>query len=175
MADHVVGLEGLLDVLQAQVVEGLEVPEGLGAERAVGAVGVGGQRELVPEGGAHPGQRDPVPPGLDLQLHPPVALLPVAGDHVEERRGVVHDPDDDAGLDVGGGGPKVLGQRSARGPQLGVEDGGVQRGTGHGVAAHRGEHGRDLAPQGVDRAGRQQPGDEWWRRTWAAASVYSAV
>ena len=104
----------------------------------VGAVGVHLQGELRP-GGSHRADRLDVATGFDLQLHPPVAVGHVGahrGQQVVDRR---LEPDGHAGVDRTANRAEVHGERHALSPQLGIEDGQLQRGLRHVVALDEGE------------------------------------
>ena len=72
--------EGLFDEEQAELVEAQQVRE---VTRPVDAVGIDLKGKLVAEPLPHRAQRGDVPPGLNLELDPQVAVGEVAAHHVE--------------------------------------------------------------------------------------------
>ena len=153
MVPHVVVCEGLLDHHQPETVE---FPEERLILEGVGAVGVHHERHVriaLP----HSPYDIYVPPGLDLDLDPPVATGELEPDLFEELLHGVLDTDRDPGDRAGAGSSKHAREWFALEARERVPDRHLDGGLGHVVTAHSGEGPGDLVRMGVVALGGQRP------------------
>ena len=136
---------------QVVVVESAEVGA-VGA--AVGGVGVDLERGVGADQVADRGDLLDVVARLDLQLDPDVAVVDVALHGGEQLVDRVVDADAHPARDAGGGGAEEVGERAVLRPELGVEDGHLERALGHRMAVQLGEAGSRRRRL---RAGRRPP------------------
>ena len=150
---HVVVFEGLFDHHQPELVEFLE--ERFIRQR-VGAVRVHHERH-VRIALAHFADHVDVPPGLDLDLDPPVAPGEFEPDLVQELVHGVLDSDGDPGNGARARPAENAGERFVLETREGVPHRHLDSGLGHVVAADAGEGRNDFIRMGVVVPGRQRP------------------
>ena len=126
-------------LLDEEEVEGVERLQPGRVLQAVRGVGVDLEQQVATEALPHRSHGLDVPARLDLQLHPPVALVDVAADDVEEGRDRPGDADGDAGGHLRSGRAEHGRQRSPIAPSTGVEHRHLHRRLRHPVPAHRGQ------------------------------------
>lgn len=144
-------LQGLLDEQQAELVQRLQPRQvGLG----VGRVGVDLQRDVA-ELASDRAHRLDVPPGLDLQLDPLVALIEVATDRRHQLVHLRHDADAHPARHAVVHGPEVCREAHVRAAQLGVQDSHLDGRLGHPVTPDGREKVADPGRSEVD------PGQPW--------------
>src|SRR5256886_10322485 len=135
----------LLDEKQLERIERRKV---LRIGKRVGGVRVDLQRHVA-EAFAHSAHRLDVPPGLDLQLDPPVSLLQVRADGLQQLRDRAVDTDRHAAIDGLARGAEELSERFAAPAQLRVEHRHLERALGHVVAVNRAEDPRHVGGREV--------------------------
>ena len=155
MAEDVLFVEGLLDEEKAELVQAAQV---LGVLPVIGGVGVHLEHELGAEHVANGADRSQVPPRLDLQLHPLVALRHMRGDDVEQLVDRAGDANGHADGDAARRAAEIAAKRRPLRPQLGIKDRHLNGCLGHPVALQIRQESRN--PLGSEIYGTEQPWDD---------------